>query len=77
MVALFPFMRQLSENGALSTVYVATDSAAEGGIFYSPDGFMELKGYPKLTKINANAYDLPLIEQLWSVSEKLTKVSYK
>jgi hypothetical protein len=38
---------------------------------------MELKGYPKLTKINAKAYDLPIVEQLWSISEKLTKVSYK
>jgi hypothetical protein len=77
MVALFPFMRQSSENGTLPTLYAATDPAAEGGMFYGPDRFMELKGYPKLTKINANAYDLPLVEQLWSVSEELTRVSYK
>jgi NAD(P)-dependent dehydrogenase (short-subunit alcohol dehydrogenase family) len=75
--ALFPSIRQSSENGALPTLYAATDPAAEGGMLYGPDGFMELKGHPKLTKINAKAYDLPIVEQLWSISEKLTKVSYK
>jgi len=76
MFRAFPFSRQSADNGALPTLFAATAPNAKGGVLYGPGGFMELRGYPKITRINPQAKDLRLAKQLWSVSEQLTGITY-
>jgi hypothetical protein len=47
-----------------------------GASFIGPDGFMQMRGNPKLTRAKALAYDQVLAKNLWQVSEELTKVSW-
>jgi NAD(P)-dependent dehydrogenase (short-subunit alcohol dehydrogenase family) len=65
-----------SELGALPTLRAATDPAVRGGQYYGPDGFKELRGYPVLVTSNVQSNDKAVQERLWSVSEKLTGVTY-
>ena len=65
-----------SELGALPTLRAATDPAVRGGQYYGPDGFRELRGYPKLVTSSAQSHDSAVQERLWSVSEELTGVTY-
>lgn len=65
-----------SELGALPTLRAATDPAVRGGQYYGPDGFKELRGYPVLVTSNAQSNVKAAQERLWSVSEKLTGVTY-
>jgi NAD(P)-dependent dehydrogenase (short-subunit alcohol dehydrogenase family) len=65
-----------SELGALPTLRAATDPAVRGGQYYGPDGFRELRGYPKLVTSSAQSHDTAVQERLWSVSEELTGVTY-
>lgn len=65
-----------AEMGALPTLRAATDPAARGGEYYGPDGFRELRGYPKLVSSSAQSKDVAVQERLWKVSEELTGVTY-
>ena len=65
-----------SELGALPTLRAATDPAVRGGQYYGPDGFRELRGYPKLVTSSAQSHDTAVQERLWTVSEELTGVTY-
>ena len=65
-----------SELGALPTLRAATDPAVRGGQYYGPDGFRELRGYPKLVTSSAQSHDTAAQERLWTVSEELTGVTY-
>jgi NAD(P)-dependent dehydrogenase (short-subunit alcohol dehydrogenase family) len=65
-----------SELGALPTLRAATDPEVRGGQYYGPDGFRELRGYPKLVTSSAQSHDTAVQERLWSVSEELTGVTY-
>ena len=47
-----------------------------GASFIGPNGFLEMRGTPKLTRARALAYDQVLAKNLWQVSEELTKVSW-
>ena len=65
-----------SELGALPTLRAATDPAAQGGQYYGPDGFRELRGYPVLVSSTAQSRDVAIQQRLWTVSEELTGVTY-
>ena len=65
-----------SELGALATLRAATDPAVQGGQYYGPDGFKELRGYPVLVTSSPQSHDTALQGRLWSVSEELTGVTY-
>ena len=65
-----------SELGALPTLMAATDPVVRGGQYFGPDGFRELRGYPKLVGSSAQSQDLAIQERLWRVSEDLTGVTY-
>ena len=65
-----------SELGALATLRAATDPAVQGGQYYGPDGFKELRGYPVLVTSSPQSHDTALQGRLWSVSEDLTGVTY-
>jgi NAD(P)-dependent dehydrogenase (short-subunit alcohol dehydrogenase family) len=67
---------QSDAQGALPTLYSATASQVQGGHFYGPDGFREMRGYPVEVHAEAQAYDEALAAQLWTVSEHLTGVTF-
>ena len=60
--------------GALPTLYAATSDDARGGAYYGPDGWFEMRGYPKQVDSNAASKDQAVARRLWEVSEQLTGV---
>ncbi|CAN5462122.1 SDR family NAD(P)-dependent oxidoreductase [soil metagenome] len=62
--------------GALGSLRAATDPHAQGGQYYGPDGFRELRGYPVLVQSSKQSHDVAVQERLWTVSQELTGVSY-
>ncbi|HMG51133.1 MAG TPA: hypothetical protein VK597_11065, partial [Inquilinus sp.] len=66
---------QSAAAGALPTFYAATMPVAEGGVLYGPDGFAEIKGSPRRSKIAPQALDQAAWRRLWEVSETLTRVN--
>lgn len=71
---LAPFLAQSAAAGALPTLYAATSPDAKGGTLYGPDGFYEMKGSPRRSKIVPSAFDQTVWRRLWDVSEELTGV---
>lgn len=67
-----PFIAQSAAAGALPTLYAATSPDAKGGTLYGPDGFYEMKGSPRKSKIVPSAFDQNVWRRLWDVSERLT-----
>ncbi len=67
---------QSAERGALPTLCAATYPGLYGASYIGPDGFLEMRGFPKLTRAAAIAYDQRLAKDLWSVSEELTGVTW-
>lgn len=64
------------ELGALPTLRAATDPAVLGGQYYGPDGFREIRGYPKLVESSRQSHDRDIQQRLWAVSEELTGVTF-
>ncbi|AKS30665.1 SDR family NAD(P)-dependent oxidoreductase [Mycolicibacterium goodii] len=62
--------------GALPTLRAATDPGALGGQYFGPDGFLEMRGYPKVVASSAQSHDADLQRRLWAVSEELTGVTF-
>jgi hypothetical protein len=69
-------MAQSAEMGALPTLFAATHSDVKTGEFFGPDGFMEMKGYPRKCDSNAKSKDVTSAQKLWEASEKLTGVHF-
>jgi NAD(P)-dependent dehydrogenase (short-subunit alcohol dehydrogenase family) len=67
---------QSADQGALPTLRAATDPAVLGGQYFGPDGFLEMRGYPKVVASSAQSHDVELQRRLWTVSEELTGVVY-
>jgi NAD(P)-dependent dehydrogenase (short-subunit alcohol dehydrogenase family) len=67
---------QSDAQGALPTLYAATAPQIQGGRFYGPNGFREMRGYPVEVRAEAQAYDEALAARLWQVSEQLTGVRF-
>src|SRR4051812_9895171 len=67
---------QGAEQGALPTLYAATAPGVEGGDYYGPDGFQELRGRPTKVRVIAEGRDAETGRRLWEVSEELTGISY-
>ncbi len=65
-----------AEMGALPTLRAATDPAVQGGQYWGPDGFRELRGYPVLATSSKQSRDEAIQQRLWQVSEELTGVTY-
>jgi NAD(P)-dependent dehydrogenase (short-subunit alcohol dehydrogenase family) len=74
--AVFRIAGQSAAQGALPILFAATSPDAEGGAYYGPDGFREIRGYPAVAKIEPHALDREAAKRLWSVSEGLTGVTY-
>jgi NAD(P)-dependent dehydrogenase (short-subunit alcohol dehydrogenase family) len=69
-------LMQDADLGALPTLRAATDPGVLGGQYFGPDGFQEIRGYPKVVASSAQSHDVELQRRLWAVSEELTGVVY-
>jgi NAD(P)-dependent dehydrogenase (short-subunit alcohol dehydrogenase family) len=69
-------LAQPASQGALPTLAASVYPDLIGASFIGPNGFMDMRGTPKLTRAKALAYDQLLAKNLWQVSEELTKVSW-
>ncbi len=67
---------QDAEHGALPTLYAATAADVEGGEYYGPDGFQEMRGRPTKVEVIAEGRDPAVGQRLWELSEELTGVAY-
>ncbi|EQB14969.1 SDR family NAD(P)-dependent oxidoreductase [Sphingobium lactosutens] len=76
VTGLAPLITQKAAIGALPTLRAATDPSILGGEFYGPDGWGEMRGYPKLVTSSAASHDQKIQQQLWAVSEELTGVTF-
>jgi NAD(P)-dependent dehydrogenase (short-subunit alcohol dehydrogenase family) len=75
--ALFtPLELQGADMGALPTLRAATDPSVLGGQYFGPDGFAEMRGYPKVVASSGRSHDVNVQRRLWTVSEELTGVVY-
>ncbi|HUH68050.1 MAG TPA: SDR family NAD(P)-dependent oxidoreductase [Mycobacterium sp.] len=75
-VAFDPLELQDAAMGALPTLRAATDPGVLGGQYFGPDGFAQLRGYPKVVASSNRSHDVDLQRRLWAVSEELTGVVY-
>ena len=64
------------ERGILPQLYAATAPGVEGGQFFGPDGWREMRGHPTVVEPDPAALDLAVAERLWQVSEELTGVRF-
>jgi NAD(P)-dependent dehydrogenase (short-subunit alcohol dehydrogenase family) len=70
------FVGMKPPQGALPTLRAATDPAATGGDYYGPDGFLQIRGYPKRIDMVKRAHKTDDAARLWEISEDLTGVRY-
>ena len=73
---IFKAFVQPASMGALPIMRAAVDESAKGANFYGPDGFSQVKGYPKVVKADNHAYKLDDAKKLWEFSEKITGVKF-
>jgi NAD(P)-dependent dehydrogenase (short-subunit alcohol dehydrogenase family) len=71
------FFAQPPPMGALPTLRAATDSLAEGGDYFGPKGFYEMRGYPVRVGTTEAARNELDARRLWEASEELTGVSFE
>ncbi|MGI9094222.1 MAG: oxidoreductase [Thermoleophilaceae bacterium] len=69
-------LAQDADTGALPTLYAATAPGVEGGDFYGPDGFKEMRGNPTHVDVIPEARDPGVASRLWDISEELTGIRY-
>ncbi len=67
---------QPADMGALPQLYAATMPDMQGSDYIGPDGFRQLKGYPKKVGCRRAARDPELASKLWVLSQQLTGVKY-
>lgn len=70
------FVAMKPPQGALPTLRAATDPEASGGDYYGPDGFLQMRGYPRRVDMVKQAQNSGDAARLWEVSEDLTGVHY-
>lgn len=67
---------QSADDGALPQLYAATMPDVRGGEYFGPGRLMELRGHPVRVPSTRRARDEADAARLWSVSERLTGVTY-
>ncbi|OIP83040.1 MAG: short-chain dehydrogenase [Porphyromonadaceae bacterium CG2_30_38_12] len=73
---IFKLFIQPASMGVLPELRASMDENVQGGEYFGPDGWREMKGYPVLVQPNPSALHKVHIQKLWQVSEELTKVKY-
>ncbi|MET0287507.1 MAG: oxidoreductase [Polyangiales bacterium] len=71
-----PLVAQPSWRGALPQLYAAVADGVSSGDFIGPDGFYEVRGYPKKSRSSARSRDPQDMKRLWELSEQLTGVHF-
>ncbi|RFA13986.1 hypothetical protein B7R22_10160 [Subtercola boreus] len=66
---------QGKDAGALPIVRAAADPLAEGGDYWGPDGWRQLKGDPTVVPARSRSRDIRTAGALWSIAENLTGTS--
>jgi hypothetical protein len=72
-----PYFTQAQPMGALPTLYAAAAGGVQGGDYYGPGGFMQLRGHPKKVASNKRSHDTAMAKHLWEVSEQMTGVMFE
>ncbi|APO77002.1 short-chain dehydrogenase protein (plasmid) [Rhizobium etli 8C-3] len=72
-----PYLFQPAWQGALPTLFAATDPKARNGAYYGPDSFGGTRGYPTEEKPPKQALDTAVAARLWETSLELTGVTFK
>jgi NAD(P)-dependent dehydrogenase (short-subunit alcohol dehydrogenase family) len=67
---------QSDSQGALPSLYAATEPELPSGTYAGPDGMFEGRGHPTVVSASRAAHDEAAARRLWEVSEQLTGVSY-
>ena len=70
-----PFFSQSAEAGSQPSLHAAIAPEVNGGDYWGPDGFLELKGSPARAAMTAAARDTAVAADLWEASERLTGVT--
>jgi NAD(P)-dependent dehydrogenase (short-subunit alcohol dehydrogenase family) len=77
LMPIFIFMSHRAAKGALPTIMAALDPDVQGGDYFGPIGFKEMKGLPAKVKAKPRAYDAEVAAKLWEVSEELTDFKFE
>ncbi len=67
---------QSPRDGALPTLYAATEPGLPGGSLIGPGGFASMRGAPAFETPSGAALDEATASRLWEVSEELTGVEF-
>jgi NAD(P)-dependent dehydrogenase (short-subunit alcohol dehydrogenase family) len=67
---------QSASAGALPLLYASTAPDVQGGEYYGPGGFMNMRGAPEKQSSSEASYDEDVANRLWERSEQLTGVTY-
>ena len=73
---LGPKFEQSDADGALPSLCAATMPDVRGGEYFGPDGRFERRGTPTRVGRSRQAMDDATAEKLWSLSERLTGVTF-
>jgi len=68
---------QTAERGSYPSLMCATEDGLEQRALYGPTGFIQFIGPVGKGTLNAHAYDKPVMEKLWSVSEQKTNFTWQ
>lgn len=71
-----PGLFQPVPQGALPTLFAATDRQAKPGGYYGPQGFFEMRGEVGEANVPAAALDRTVAARLWDVSQELSRVDF-
>jgi NAD(P)-dependent dehydrogenase (short-subunit alcohol dehydrogenase family) len=73
---IVPFVTHTPDQAALPTLMATLDENVQGGDYYGPQGFKEMKGPPGKATMSQYAQDAEMAKKLWRVSEELTGAKY-
>ncbi len=71
-----PFVTHSPAEGAKPTLYAALGNDVNGGDYFGPTGFNEMKGKAGKILSKPHSHDEDVAKKLWEVSEDLTRTKY-
>ncbi|MFC5623561.1 oxidoreductase [Algoriphagus winogradskyi] len=71
------FIGQDAKAGALPILQAALDPSANGGEYFGPSGFKEIKGLPKVVSSSSRSHDLLVASKLWTAAEEMTHEKFE
>ncbi len=63
-------------DAARSILFAALDPGVQGGDYYGPGSWLEIRGEPARARLKSTTRDVELGRRLWSLSESLTGIRY-